>query len=45
MFETNTTPTYAAAFTRARGERARAFRALLTFRLPALMSGRGPRAA
>ncbi|MFO6464156.1 hypothetical protein [uncultured Jannaschia sp.] len=34
MFETHTTRTYDEAFARARTERAAAFRALLTFRLP-----------
>ncbi|GIT90079.1 hypothetical protein JANAI62_04380 [Jannaschia pagri] len=34
MFETHTTRTYDEAFALARRERAAAFRALLTFRLP-----------
>ncbi|UWQ17871.1 hypothetical protein [Jannaschia sp. M317] len=45
MFETHTTRTYDEAFARARAERAAAFRALLTFRLPSFMLGRSPRHA
>ncbi|WP_371157443.1 hypothetical protein [Jannaschia sp. 2305UL9-9] len=45
MFETHTTRTYDEAFARARKERAAAFRALLTFRLPSFAMGRAARHA